>query len=121
MIDKARMKTAGSLGAYLLGHSPVDRSLLQRLNVTTDEFTRIVESQPEDLAVLTALRVRGFDEPSVRRWSERFETTWRMYIPLWDLDEGYRTPTMFELPFLSMMRMVEGPLMDAFRKVSKAP
>ena len=121
MIDKARMKAAGSLGAYLLGHSPVDRSLLQRLKVTTDEFAAIVASQPDDHGVLTALRARGFDEASVRRWSDRFETTWRMFIPLWDLDEGYRTPTVFEMPFVSMMRVVEGPLMDALRKVSKAP
>jgi len=121
MIDKARMKAAGSLGAYLLGHSPVDRSLLQRLKVTTDEFTAIVASRPDDHGVLMALRDRGFDEASVRRWSDRFETTWRMFIPLWDLDEGYRTPTVFEMPFVSMMRVVEGPLMDALRKVSKAP
>ena len=34
MIDKARMNDRGELGAYLLGHSPVDSALLTRAGIT---------------------------------------------------------------------------------------
>ena len=46
MIDKARMASSGALGAYLFGHSPIDRALLTRLGVTTDEFAAIVAASP---------------------------------------------------------------------------
>src|SRR5271155_4189242 len=67
MIDKARMRQNGTLGAYLMGHSPVDKALLKRLNMTTDEFVQIANANPDDAAVLAALRQRGFDEAAVRR------------------------------------------------------
>ncbi len=121
MIDKSRMREAGALGPYLLGHSPVDRSLLERLKMTTDEFAAIACRCSDDAAVLAALRTHGFDEARVRRWSDRFEETWKRYIALWDADEGYCEPKPFERPLLGLLRTIEGPLMALARKVLKAP
>ena len=83
------MRQRGALGAYLMGHSPVDKALLKRLGLRTDEFVAIVARSADDAAVLAALRTRGFDEPAVRRWSDGFPQRYATYIKLWDLDEGY--------------------------------
>jgi len=121
MCDKARMSHNGTLGAYLMGHSPVDKALLKRLGLTTDEFVAIVLENPSDEAVLAALRARGFDEASVRSWSAEFQTRYASFIPLWDLDEGYREPKPFERPLVAFAKIVEGPIMGMFRKISPAP
>ena len=121
MIDKARMREAGVLGSYLLGHSPVDRSLLGRLGMSTDEFAALACRCADDQAALAALRTRGFDEARVRKWSEGFETRFKAYIPLWDLDEGYREPKAYEKPMMALARVIEGPLMGLARKFLKAP
>jgi hypothetical protein len=121
MIDKARMRQSGTLGAYLMGHSPVDRALLHRLGLTTDEFVAIANSAPDDAGVLAMLRARGFDEAGVRRWSASFPSLYRALIPVWDLDEGYVPSTPLTRAVAACMRAVERPVMDAFRLVSKAP
>ena len=71
LIDKARMAQRGELGAYLFGHSPVDIGLLRRLGLTTSEFAQIVAVNPDDEGVLAALRLRGFDDERLLRWSKR--------------------------------------------------
>ncbi|MBD5604937.1 MAG: DUF5069 domain-containing protein [Candidatus Eremiobacteraeota bacterium] len=121
LCDKARMSRAGTLGAYLVGHSPVDRGLLSRLGVSTDEFIAVALAAPDDAAALAAFRTRGFDEARVRRWSDRFETTYRFYIPLWDLDEGYRTPNALERAMIPFGRAFEGPLMAIARRILPRP
>ncbi|GAC1303526.1 MAG: hypothetical protein NVSMB21_02790 [Vulcanimicrobiaceae bacterium] len=129
MIDKARMREAGALGPYLLGHSPVDRALLRALGLTTDAFAAIVaasagagvEIGAGDARALAALRARGFDEARVREWSDRFERRYAALIPLWDLDEGYTTPSRVQAAALAGFRLVEGPLMAFARRVTKAP
>ena len=121
LIDKARMKSRGELGSYLCGHSPVDRGLLKRLGLTTDEFTAIVDKSPTDDAVLEALRAHGMDYPAARRWSEKFHVTYKRLIPLWSLDEGYIQPTPFQRFALGAVKKVEGPLMELYRKISPAP
>ena len=121
MIDKARMSANGTLGAYLIGHSPVDRALMKRLTVTTEEFVRIATGHADDASVLDALRKRGFDEVRVRRWSERFERTYRVFIRMWDIDEGYSPPNALERPVLAFFQAVERPVMALVRLVSRAP
>lgn len=121
MIDKARMHRSGRLGAYLLGHSPVDRALLMRLGLTTEQFAEIVDRSPDDQAVLTALRARGCDEERVRRWSARFPATYRIYIRLWDIDEGYVRPNAVQAIGLAAFRPIEGAVMDLVRRVRRAP
>ena len=121
MIEKARMQERGTLGAYLMGHSPVDKALLKRLGIDTDSFVKLVAANPDDAAVLAALRARGFDETSVRRWSASFPNRYASYIKLWDLDEGYTRPSTLQAPLISGFRAVEGPVMALFRRISKAP
>jgi hypothetical protein len=121
MADKARMRESGTLGAYLMGHSPVDKALLERLGMTTDEFVAMATSEPDDVSLLTALRERGFDEASVRRWCADFTKNYASLIPLWDMDEGYRAQNAFARAAIAFVKMFEAPLMSAFRKISPAP
>ena len=116
MIDKAEMKRAGRLGNYVLGHSVVDAALLNRLGLTTAQFEAIVDRLPNDAAVLSALRARGFDEAGVRRWSERFADRYRWRIHAWDIDEGYAKPNPAERVLLAIWRRVERPVMNWMRR-----
>ena len=121
LIDKARMQHRGELGSYLLGHSPVDHALLTRMGVTTTEFSEIVRQAPDDGAVLDAIRARGWDEARVRRWSDRFTSTYRTYIMLWDLDEGYVRPNRLQALGLALFKPLEGGAMSLLRRVRRAP
>ena len=121
LIDKARMCHRGELGSYLLGHSPVDHALLTRLGLTTEQFSEIVRQSPDDAAVLAAIRARGWDEARVRRWSARFTSTYRTYIMLWDIDEGYVRPNGVQALGLALFRPVEGAAMSALRRLRRAP
>jgi hypothetical protein len=117
LIDKARMSANGSLGAYLMGHSPVDFALLKRLDITTADFVGIANRAVDDEAVLADLRTRGFDEDRVKRWSDGFEERYRILIPLWDIDEGYRPTPAVARPLVTVARIIEGPAMSIFRKL----
>ncbi len=122
MIDKARMRSGGRLGSYLLGHSPVDRAFLERAGISTEDFAQVVGAVAGDDAVLAALRARaGWNEPRVRRWSERFPTTYRTYITLWDIDEGYVRPNALQAFGLAAFRPLEGAVMGLVRRVRRAP
>lgn len=121
MIDKARMRERGELGNYLLGHSPVDHALLTRMNLTTDQFADIVRNAPDDAAVLDAVRAHGWDEERVRRWSARFTSTYRTYIMLWDLDEGYLRPNALQAAGLALFKRFEGAAMSLLRRMRRAP
>ena len=50
-IEKARMHERGALGAYLIGHSPVDAAPLKGLNITTEGFVELVRDQPDDIGI----------------------------------------------------------------------
>src|SRR5579884_4274192 len=57
MIDKARAAMKGTLGDYLYGQSPMDRSLLRALGLSYKDFTRIVrEAGDDDERVMQLLR-----------------------------------------------------------------
>jgi len=121
LIDKAKMDSGGAIGAYLFGHSPIDRALLERLRVTTAEFATIVAASPDDAAVLAALRSRGFDDARVRRWSARLPAPYTVFIRIIDVDDGYVAPSAFGRFFLNAFRAVEHGLMAFVRRISPAP
>lgn len=121
LIDKAKMDSGGAIGAYLFGHSPIDRALLVRLGVTTAEFATIVAASPDDAAVLAALRSRGFDEARVRRWSDRLPAPYQLFIRVIDVDDGYVAPSAFARFLLHGFRAIENGLMSFFRRISPAP
>jgi len=120
MIDKARMSASGKLGAYLIGHSPVDGALLRRLGLTTQEFVAIASAHADDASVLQMLRDR-MDEGRVRRWSGNFERTYARYIWMWDIDEGYRRPNLLQRFVLGIYRPLEGGISTLLRKFLRAP
>ncbi len=115
------MAKAGELGAYLFGHSPFDRALLTRLGVTTDEFGAIVAGCDTDAEVLATLRGRGFDEARVRRWSARLPHTARLYIHIWDVDDGYVKPGIVGKAALTVWRGIERPVIGLLRFIFKKP
>ena len=121
LIDKSRMRESGKLGSYLVGHSPVDYAFLKKAGIGTDEFVALAVREDSDAGVLTALRARGFDESKVRAWSDRFETTYKVYISLWDVDEGYRPPSPIEKLVIPVVRRIEAPLMNVVRMVRPKP
>jgi hypothetical protein len=90
LIDKARAEQAGTLGPYLYGQSPMDRSLLRAMGLGHRSFAEIVAAAPDDDAVLAAIAQR--DAQSLQRaraWGERLphDHAWFLYII--DLDDGY--------------------------------
>ncbi len=89
LIDKTRAALAGTLGDYLYGQSPLDRSLLRTLGISHREFARIVGGAPDDADVLAALQARSpAGVRAARAWSERL-TRRRIELFLIDLDDGY--------------------------------
>jgi len=121
MIDKARMSANGNLGAYLIGHSPVDHALLTRLGLSTNEFIAISAAHGDDASVLHTLRKRGLDEPRIRRWSDNFESTYRRYIWMWDVDEGYARPNPAQGFVLALYRPIQDWVSALLRKLLPAP
>ena len=121
LIDKARMSQSGSLGTYLFGHSPFDKALLARLGTSTDEFAAIVKGVTSDDEVLAKLRARGFDEPRVRRWSERLPRSAWFYTHIWDLDDGYARPGIGGTFVLALWRAIERPVVAVLRVVLRRP
>lgn len=121
LIDKARLWNRGVLGAYLFGHSPIDRALLSRLGIATDDFAAIVAASPDDGGVLAALRSRGFDEVAVRRWADRLPKPYHVLLRLIDLDEGYVEPSRFDRAWMSAFRSAESGLMRLVRVFSPRP
>lgn len=90
MIDKARAAMKGTLGDYLYGQSPIDRSLLRALGLSYKDFSRIVrESGDDDERVFELLAQQSPDHLELaRRWSERLPQR-RMFLFILDLDDGY--------------------------------
>jgi predicted PurR-regulated permease PerM len=90
MIDKARAAMHGTLGDYLYGQCPIDRSLLRALGISYKEFTGIVRmSGGDDQRILTILQERcGPAMDLARRWSERIPLNKTFGLML-DVDDGY--------------------------------
>ena len=90
LIDKARAAHAGSLGAYLYGQSPIDRSFLHTIGISHASFARIVKEAPDDTAVVWALAAH--DPQSLdraRAWSTRLKHQQRLFLFVLDVDDGY--------------------------------
>lgn len=147
MIDKARAAMKGTLGDYLYGQSPMDRSLLRALGISYQDFTRIVrQSGGDDAAVLERLQEccpQGLE--LARRWSEHLPRR-RAFLFIIDLDDGYyggplqairgvirvlygwlvhyiryRWPAQGALIGLEMEAQVEGVKNDAARGAEEEP
>jgi predicted PurR-regulated permease PerM len=90
MIDKARAAMKGTLGDYLYGQSPMDRSLLRALGIPYKDFTRIVrEAGDDDQRVFQLLEERTPEGVELaRRWSARLPNR-RAFLFILDLDDGY--------------------------------
>jgi hypothetical protein len=91
LIDKARASSAGCLGDYLFGQSPMDRGLLRELGLSHRTFAEIVASAPGDEGVAGAIAQRDPDALArARAWSARLPAEHRMFFWFVDVDDGYR-------------------------------
>ena len=90
LIDKARAERAGTLGAYLFGQSPMDRSFLRQFRISHSEFARVAARNQSDEAVLSALLARDPESAvRIRRWCDGFERRHGWFLFLLDVDDGY--------------------------------
>ena len=90
LIDKTRAALNGTLGAYLYGQSPVDRSLLRVLGLGYRSLAEIVAAAPDDAAVIAAIAER--DPQALARarvWGAGLGRRHRWFLTLLDIDDGY--------------------------------
>jgi len=90
LIDKTRAALAGTLGGYLYGQSPIDRSLLRALGLRYRDFTRIVANALSDDDVFRAIALAAPDGlDRAREWSRTLPQRQRLFMFVLDLDDGY--------------------------------
>ena len=106
MIDKARAALSGTLGDYLYGQCPMDRSLLRALGMTYKDFTGIVRAAGnDDQKVLDLLEERSAPAMDLaRRWSGRIAQSYKLFGFLLDVDDGYAAGVLYF--FRSFIRVV---------------
>ena len=109
MIDKARAAMTGTLGDYLYGECPIDRSLLRALGISYKDFTAIVRTAgDDDDKILAMLRERSNpDLELARKLSDRIAQTYRFFGFLLDVDDGYAAALQ---PFRGVIRVVSALL-----------
>jgi hypothetical protein len=96
---KVRAHDAGTLGAYLLGQSPVDDEFLKAAQLDYADFIAIVRAASDNAAVLAAmgaLSPGGVDR--LRLWSLEMPVRRRTMLRLLDLDDGYDRPVWLNGP-----------------------
>lgn len=111
LIDKTRAARAGTLGKYLYGQSPVDRSFLHALGLGYRAFTKIVDNALTDDDVFRELHAQSPDGiERARAWSASVPRRFRWFMFVLDLDDGYldqwyckalRGPTTFSANLIS--------------------
>lgn len=100
LIDKTRAAHAGTLGLYLYGQSPVDRSLLRALGLRYSQFTRIVGNAIGDDDVFREIALQSPDGiERARAWSSTLPKRLSVFLFILDIDDGY-----VHGPFWSVLR-----------------
>ncbi len=90
LIDKTRAALAGTLGLYLYGQSPVDRSLLRALGLRYREFTKIVDNALSDDDVFREIALKSPEGVErAREWSRTLAQRLGLFMFVLDLDDGY--------------------------------
>ncbi|HKU69093.1 MAG TPA: AI-2E family transporter [Candidatus Baltobacteraceae bacterium] len=107
IVDKARAAVKGTLGDYLYGQSPMDRSFLRALGLSYKDFTRVVrEAGDDDERVLALLQERAPEGiERAREWSRRLPRR-NAFLFLLDLDDGYYGGPLASVR--SLIRMLYG-------------
>lgn len=115
LIDKARAAHAGTLGAYLFGQSPMDRSCLRALGLRHRDIAAIVASAGNDDDVLAALVAR--DPLAIeqgRAWGEDFARRHRLFLFVIDIDDGYAGALR---PFKPVLNVLSNSLTWVMKRV----
>ncbi|MDP9111376.1 MAG: DUF5069 domain-containing protein [Candidatus Eremiobacteraeota bacterium] len=90
LIDKTRAAHAGTLGSYLFGQSPVDRSLLRALGIGYTDFARIVACELDDAAIVRSIAHRDPESLArARKWGAWLQKNYGWFLFVLDVDDGY--------------------------------
>jgi hypothetical protein len=90
LIDKARALQRGTLGTYLYGQSPTDKSLLQTLGLGHRSFAELIAGAGNDEAVLAAIAARDpLALERARAWGHDLGKRHGWFFFLLDIDDGY--------------------------------
>jgi hypothetical protein len=90
LIDKTRAALVGTLGSYLYGQSPIDRSLLRAFGLRYRDFTKIVSNALTDDDVFRQIAMTSPDGVDrARNWSRTLPKRYRLFLFVLDLDDGY--------------------------------
>jgi Domain of unknown function (DUF5069) len=90
LADKARAANDGTLGTYLYGHSPMDRSLLAVLRLSHDEFARLAVQNDDDNQLVASLQAYDPGLQRARAWSDVLPKRYWWFLAVLDIDDGYR-------------------------------
>jgi hypothetical protein len=114
---KVRAHDAGTLGAYLLGQSPVDDEFLKTAQLQYADFIALVRASADNAAVLVAI---GAASPGaierLRLWSLEMPVRRRTYLRLLEIDDGYDRPAWLNAPVV-LFNVLLAPLIVLARKV----
>jgi hypothetical protein len=94
LADKARAAHDGTLGTYLYGHSPMDRSFLAVLGLSHDDFARLAVQNDDDRLVAS---LQAYD-PALQRaraWSDVLPKGYGWFLAILDIDDGYRASPLY--------------------------
>ena len=90
LIDKTRATLDGTLGPYLFGQSPMDRSFLRAIGLRHRDLTRIVANSLTDddvFRTIFAQTPEGVER--ARAWSATLQARHAWFLFILDLDDGY--------------------------------
>ena len=90
LIDKTRATQDGTLGPYLFGQSPMDRSFLRAIGLRHRDLSRIVANSATDDDVFRAIFAQTPDGVErARIWSANLQRRHGWFLFILDLDDGY--------------------------------
>jgi hypothetical protein len=114
---KVRAYDAGTLGAYLLGQSPIDDEFLRAAQLCYRDFIAIVRAAADDAAVLAAIDAASPGAlERLRLWSIEMPVRLGTFMRLLDFDDGYDRPAWLAIPH-AVAGLLVPPLMAFVRRL----
>lgn len=114
---KVRAHSAGTLGSYLLGQSPIDDEFLRAARLSYAGLIAIVVAAAGDDAVLAAIEAaRPGAHERLRLWSLEMPVRLGLFMRLLDFDDGYDRAAWL-VPVHRAVTPLADTLVDVLRKL----
>jgi hypothetical protein len=114
---KIRAYDAGTLGAYLVGQSPIDDEFLRAARLTYGDLIAIVRASAGDAEVLATIDVQRMGaRERLRAWSQEMPVRLGAFMRVLDFDDGYDRPDWLEPVHRAVAPLVT-PLVDVIRAI----